>query len=188
MPSGSHAPTLFFWTLNLPWDLAAAQTGVFLGALLQEWPHEGRPSRQLPGRLLGERGRGEVSESVCSLACWLPWRVRGTLLWLRGCWGPCSQPKSSEKKTKNTKVLMWKRAEDGVERGRCKVPQTPRSQTLWGGEERQMPARKDLQRRCSVGNRHRDAVLRWMRPARQTIVAKPSPLPGGLLLSLRLIN
>lgn len=94
----SRSHSFFFWTLNLPWDLAAAQTGVFLGALLQEWPHEGRPSRQLPGRLSGERGRGEVSESVCSLACWLPWRVRGTLLWFSGCWGPCSQPKSSEKK------------------------------------------------------------------------------------------
>lgn len=49
----------FFWTLPLPWDLAAAQAGVFLGALLQERPREGRPvPRQLPGRLRGVRGKG----------------------------------------------------------------------------------------------------------------------------------
>lgn len=138
----------FFWTLPLPWDLAAAQAGVFLGALLQERPREGRPvPRQLPGRLRGVRGKGvEVSLSfVCSPR--VPAasaRTRNPPVWFGGCSGPCSQPKSSKKKKKGKKNQPQNQTKyqgAHVETGRSwrvrgarevSVPQTPRSQIFSG--------------------------------------------------------
>lgn len=172
MLRGSRSRTFFFWTLTLPWDLAAAQAGVFLGALLQERPHEGRPAaRQLPGRL-----RGASVEGVkCLEFCVFPRvpavsaRTRNPAV-ARGLFGTLLTAKVFQKKQKkkNKKPQNQTKYQGAhVETGRSwrvrgarevSVPRTPRSQIFRGGEAGASLEGLEVVSVCQFLGNHRDAL------------------------------